>query len=176
LLKKNYRIPESRPEIKPIYAGWDYQQHTFILCNRYLPLEWSVRTKLKNKKEANINEFSVFFNNIDNHYLEKKRREFTVWPENFKTRRIRLHNVRYNRRAILKRRISITDEDKIITDSCFLSQDPCFWRRKAIEDSNTSGIIIWRQTQGSCERKQLSVIILSSSVIDIRRFKIARLL
>jgi hypothetical protein len=148
LLTKNYNKPEFRSEIKPLYAGWDYQQNAFILCNRYLPSEWSVRTKLKKKKEITINEFSTFFNNLDNHYYEKKRREFTVWPENFKTRRIRLHNVRYNRRAILRRKtFKITD--RTITDSCFLSQDPCFWRRKAIEHSNISRYIIWLNPKSS---------------------------
>merc|ERR1711879_99613 len=110
----------------------DNQRNAFILCNRYLPMEWSVRTKLDISKKEN--KFSFYFQNIEKYHKEKNRINFTVWPKNSKTRRIHLYNVRYNIRALLRRRILNNNRNRG-NNICLLSQDLCSWtRRKTIED------------------------------------------
>jgi hypothetical protein len=95
------------------------------------PLEWRVRTKLANKDESKMQfNSSIFLKNLESYERKQSRREFTVWPKNFRTRRMRLRNVRYNRRALLQRRIlSYRKGSKI--DFSFLSQDRSLWTRKA---------------------------------------------
>jgi hypothetical protein len=130
-ISKKYYLLSPQVETKPIYAGWDRQRHALVLCNRFLPLEWRIRTKLANKDDSKMQfKSSIFLKNLESYERKQLRREFTVWPKNFRTRRMRLRNVRYNRRALLQRRIlSYRKGSKI--DFSFLSQDRSLWRRKA---------------------------------------------
>jgi hypothetical protein len=126
-------FPDFRVERKPLYAGWDRQRNAFILCNRYLPFEWSRRTKLKVDRQRN--KFSFYFQNINKYSHEKNRIEFTVWPKNPKTRRMHLHGIHYNRRAFLKRRVATNNKIRI-DETAFLSQDPSYWRKKIVEEND----------------------------------------
>jgi len=119
--KKRY-FRDTRVEIKPIYAGWDQTRHALVLCNRFLPIEWAIRTKLANKYETKLKtNLSAMLNNFENYRRNTARREFRVWPQNLLIRRMRIRNVRYNIRVALQR-----------TNLSVLSHDRVFWRRKAI--------------------------------------------
>ena len=65
LSKKRY-FPDFRVERKPLYAGWDGQRHAFILCNRYLPSEWSIRTQVT--RNTKLHDFSFYFNNLEKYW------------------------------------------------------------------------------------------------------------
>jgi hypothetical protein len=123
VLKTKHRFsPDSRVDTKPIYAGWDSQRHAFVLCNRFLPFEWSVPKKFKDK----LIESSLFFDTYSENE-QKKEEFFKAWPQNFKTRRIN-NNVRFSQRAILHRRVPThTSGGKIHINVSFLSLDPSFF-------------------------------------------------
>jgi hypothetical protein len=160
-LSKKRRFPDLRVETKPLYAGWDRQRHAFILCNRYLPSEWSVRTR-SNLIEKH-REFSFYFQNIEKYYKERSRMEFTVWPKNFKTRRIRLHKISYNIQAPLERRANSASGTNIYT----LSYDPSYWRRKDVNEREQYFIKRWLdpQSNGIRENKRGAYPIRSSQRI-----------
>jgi hypothetical protein len=141
LSKKRY-FPDFRVERKPLYAGWDNQRHAFILCNRYLPTEWSIRTKVA--RNTKLNMFSFYFTNLEKYYKEKHRVEFTVWPKNPQTRRLHLSSIRYNVRTLLKRRPVYRGNDIFV-----LSQDLSYWRRKITRDSNTYTNYRWLDPQSN---------------------------
>jgi hypothetical protein len=130
LLSKKRYLQDHRIERKPLYVGWDKKHHSIVLCNRFLPIDWSVRSKVLNKQETKAKSYSsLLLSNLKQDRILHIEREFITWPKNFKTRRIRLQNVRYNRRAILYRR---SFRQKNTSDVNLLSQDRRLWRRKAI--------------------------------------------
>jgi hypothetical protein len=114
---KKRSFPDSRVRTTPLYVGWDHQKHSVILCNRFLPLEWSIRTKLFNKTTLPLKNFEAY-------RTKEIRSEYRIWPKNFQTRRMRIRGRRYDIRAFLRRRIPVGDI------SSLLSQDRSVWRRK----------------------------------------------
>jgi hypothetical protein len=120
LIKKRF-FPDVRIEATPLYLGWDSQKHAVVLANHFLPLEWATRMRLFNKVafclESNSKDFSSY-------YPSRDRKEFGFWPKNFRTRRIRLRGVRYNRRAFVQRRAPIGNERFL------MSSDRRTWSRK----------------------------------------------
>jgi len=105
-VKKRF-FPDVRVEATPLYLGWDNQKHAVVLCNRFLPLEWSNRVRLFNKAAP---RFKPTMKDFSSHRLSSDRKEFRSWPKNFRTRRIRLRGVRYNMRAFLQTRNPIGDK------------------------------------------------------------------
>ena len=133
-------------ETIPLYVGWDNHRHSIILCNRFLPLDWSIRTKLFNKV---MFSFYLVIKSFKSHYTERIRREFRVWPKNFQTRRMRLRNVRYNTRIFLKRRILIGNINSL------LSEDRSMWRGKTY-NSDASIFAFWFNPRSDIQRKDVS--------------------
>jgi hypothetical protein len=129
---KKYYLLNPRVSSAPLYAGWDSRRHALVLCNRFLPIEWRVRTRLAdNIKAKTPAEYPVFLSNLKRYEVEKLRRDFAVWPKNLQVRRIRLRNARYTSRAILHRRV-LSYKKGLKYELSFLSQDQRIWWRKAI--------------------------------------------
>jgi hypothetical protein len=130
LFKKSY-FSEICVETNPLYACWDYKRHALILSNRLLPTNKIIRTKTINEREIKTYaDPNLFLKVLGNHSRKENRKEFLVLPKNPQTRRMRLCNVRYTRRALLQRR-ALTTDPTLTIDFAFLSQDRSIWRRKA---------------------------------------------
>jgi hypothetical protein len=145
--KKRF-LPDSRVEIKPLYVGWDNTRHTLSLCNRFIPLEWSIRTKLLDKWGPEVASDSSLSIKDPKHYQEITRREFRVWPKNFQTRRIRFRNIRYDMSAAIRRRVRIHSSGVV----SLLAQDRRAWRRER-NNWDTSQFAFWLNPHSSAQRE-----------------------
>jgi hypothetical protein len=121
VLPRKRFFPDPRIRASPLYASWD--QRSLVLCNRFLPLNYAIRTTIRNSWTTHVKvNPSMFLRNLEGYSRTNIRKECKAWPKNFKTRRIRLRNVRYTRRAILKSRA-------FPGERFLLSQDRSSWRR-----------------------------------------------
>jgi hypothetical protein len=120
LARKRF-FPDVRVETTPLYLGWDSQKHAVVLCNRFLPLDWSTRVRLFNKVAP---RFEPTMKDFSSYHLSRDRKEFRSWPKNFRTRRIRLRGVRYNMRASLQTRNPTGDKRFL------MSSDRRIWSQK----------------------------------------------
>jgi hypothetical protein len=126
LARKICRV-DQRVESRPLYVGFDQEKHALVMCNRYLPIEWTTRTKLLYNRTTRIKSDHIA--NLKSYSYQNKRIEFSSWPQSPQNRRIHLYNVRYNRRTSLQRRICA----RRTTEFAFMSRDRSFWRQKTIE-------------------------------------------
>jgi hypothetical protein len=147
-------LPDSRIEGKPLYAGWDNQKHAFVLCNRFLPLEWSIRTKIFDKYDTKSMSYTpLLLKNLKQYHTKTGRKEFTAWPKNYQTRRIRLRNVRYNRRAFLGQRVPIIHNSTV----SLLAQDRSVWSRKA-GNWDASQFAFWFNPRSDIQRNNPIIV------------------
>ena len=126
LARKIYRV-DQRVESHPLYIGFNQEKHALMMCNRYLPIEWTTQTKLLYNCTIKIKFDHIA--DLKSYSYQNKRIEFSSWPQSPQNRRIHLYNVRYNGRISLQRRIYARQ----ITEFAFMSRDRNLWRQRTIK-------------------------------------------
>jgi hypothetical protein len=149
LISKNRFFPDYRVEAKPLYAGWDFQQHALILCNRFLPSEWAIRTKIFDiYKTTTLPHSTMLLKNLKQYHTTNHRDEFRIWPKSYRARRMRLRNVRYNRRAFVRRRSSKNRNSRMF----LLAQDRSTWNRET-HNRDASQFTFWFNPRSDTQRE-----------------------
>jgi len=166
LLPGGVSRPDRAIHPQPLYAGWDNERRSLVLCNRYLPAEQAVRNGILAPSLARSGQRAPSSTDIfstpaarslaDQNSTaslragETRRARFAVWPRNGRTRRRRTVNTRYTSRAFLSRR-------RPACEVALLARDRARWAQGAAGSPSVSQFAFWLNPRSDSRRNPLDL-------------------